>query len=320
MSPVRTVLGDIESHRLGFTHCHEHLFVFPIRGVKLPEKLIMDDYAKTSRELLAFRRFGGSTLVDAQPFGAGRHAGLLARASRETGVTLIGSTGLHRTLYYPEGFWACRAPAERLAELFVGEIMEGMYAYHPENSTGSRTAFRAGIIKIATGAEGLSEPYRRLFEAAAEAHRQTGAPIMTHTEMSSWGREQALLLMERGVAPSAVIVSHMDRVVDLDRNLGLADLGVFLEYDTIGRFRYHSDEQEAELIRRMIEAGFADRILLGTDATRERLPAYGGRYGYSYLAGSFLPLLRSRGVEEADIQRMVVGNPGRALSLKGRQS
>jgi predicted metal-dependent phosphotriesterase family hydrolase len=276
VSPVRTVLGDVESHRLGFTHCHEHLFVFPIRGVKLPEKLIIDDFAKTSRELVAFRCLGGSTLVDAQPFGAGRHAELLARASRETGVSLIGSTG-------------------------------------------SRTAFRAGLIKIATGAEGL-RPYRNLFEAAAEAHRRTGAPIMTHTEMSAWGREQALFLMERGVAAGAVIVSHMDRVVDLEANLALADLGVFLQYDTIARFRYHSDEQEAELIRRMIQAGFADRILLGMDATRQRLPAYGGRYGYSYVAGTFLPLLRRRGVEEADIQRMVLGNPGRALSLKGRQS
>ncbi len=195
-----------------------------------------------------------------------------------------------------------------------------MYAYHPAESTGSRTGIRAGIIKIATGEDGLIEPYVKLFEAAAKAHRETGVPIITHTEMSAWGREQALFLMERGVAPGSIIVSHMDRVIDLNGNLQLAELGVFLEYDSIARFRYHSDEQEAELIRRVIEAGFADRILLGMDVTRERLPAYGGQYGLAYLARTFLPLLKSRGVGHTAIQRMVVDNPKQALAIKKRQS
>ncbi len=320
MSFIRTVLGDLDPDALGFTHCHEHLFVFPLRGVKLPGKSILDDYEKTRQELLLFKEAGGSALVDAQPFGAGRHAELLERAARETGVAVVAATGLHRTLYYPESFWAYRAPASRLAGLFASEIREGMYAYHPQESTGNRTGIRAGIIKIATGEDGLIEPYGKLFEAAAEAHLETGAPILTHTEMSAWGREQALFLMERGVAPGSIMVSHMDRVIDLESNLKLAELGVFLEYDSIARFRYHSDEQEAELIRRMIEAGFADRILLGLDVTRERLPAYGGQYGLSYLARTFLPLLESRGVEQAAIQRMVVNNPKRALGIEERQS
>lgn len=320
MSFVRTVLGDRNPDTLGFTHCHEHLFVFPLRGVKLPEKLLIDDYEKTKQELLRFRELGGSALVDAQPFGAGRHAELLERVARETGVALIAATGLHRLLYYPKRFWAYRAPASRLAELFVSEIREGMYAYHPAESTGRQTKIRAGIIKIATGAEGLTGPYGRLFEAAAEAHRETGAPIITHTEMSAWGREQALFLMERGVEPGSIIVSHMDRVIGLNSNLQLAELGVFLEYDSIARFHYHSDEQEADLIRQMIEAGFGDCILLGMDATRERLPAYGGQYGFSYLARTFLPLLKSRGVEEAALERMVVHNPKRALAMKEKQS
>ena len=319
MPIVRTVLGDIDPGLLGFTHSHEHLFVFPTKGVELAPKLIIDDYEKTLAELTAFRAAGGGAVVDAQPFGAGRHPELLARVSEETGVRVVAATGLHRSFYYPTDFWMYQAGAEELAVLFASEILEGMYAYDPVDPFARRLGVRAGVIKIGTDAEGLTSHYRKIFTAAAQAHRATGAPIMTHTELSTWGRQQAEFLLERGVGAGSVIISHMDRVVDLERNLELARLGVYLDYDTIARYRYHSDEEELELIREMIEAGFTERILLGMDVTRERLPAYGGSYGLAYLAESFLPRLREQGVDRETIERMMVANPALALALRERR-
>jgi predicted metal-dependent phosphotriesterase family hydrolase len=316
MPTVRTVLGDIDPGLLGFTHSHEHLFVFPTKGVELAPKLIIDDYDKTLAELTAFREAGGAAVVDVQPFGAGRHPELLARVSEQTGVRVVAATGLHRSLYYPKDFWMYRAGTDELAALFVSEILEGMYAYDPVEPFARRSGARAGVIKVGTDAEGLTPHYRKVFAAAARAHRETGAPIMTHAELSTWGREQAEFLLEHGVDAAGVIISHMDRVVNLGRSLELARIGVYLEYDTIARYRYHSDEEELELIRGMIEAGFAERILLGMDVTRERLPAYGGSFGLTYLAGTFLPRLLEAGVGQEAIEAMMVDNPARALALR----
>jgi predicted metal-dependent phosphotriesterase family hydrolase len=316
---VRTVLGDRDPGSLGFTHCHEHLFVFPVQGVLLPGKLLLDDYERTLQEVRAFRAAGGGALVDAQPFAAGRHAELLARLARDTGVLVVASTGLHRLLYYPANFWGLRLEAEELGRLFAGEITRGMYAYDPGNAQARRTKARAGLIKVAADTEGLTPWYRRVFEAAALAHLETGAPILTHAEPGAGGLEQARYLLERGVPARSVIISHLDRVVDVRRDLQVARLGVYLEYDTIRRLRYHSDEQEAGLILAMIEAGFGEQLLLGLDVTRERLPAYGGEGGLAYLASTFVPFLREQGVGEEDIHRMTVDNPREALSFRLRK-
>jgi len=316
---VRTVAGDIHPRELGFTHCHEHLFVFPRSGVALVEKLIIDDYDRTRAELERFRAAGGRSLVDAQPFGAGRHPELLERAARGTGVNIVAATGLHRTFYYPPDAWMYGAGMDELTRLFVSEIEEGMYAYDPSNPFARRTDIRAGIIKVGTDADGLSPHYRKVFGAAAEAHGATGAPIMTHAELSQWGREQAEFLLAHGVDAGSIIISHMDRVVDLERNLELARLGVFLEYDTIARYRYHSDEEELELLGDMVEAGFAGNILLGMDVTRERMPSYGGSFGLAHLAGSFLPRLAERGVSQETVETVMIANPARALALRNRR-
>jgi phosphotriesterase-related protein len=313
---VRTVTGDSEPRDLGFAHCHEHLFVFPVRGVSLPDRLIIDDYEKTKEEVMLFVRKGGGAIADVQPFGGGRHPELLRRLSDETGVAIVAATGLHRTMFYPEDFWSFRAGVTELADPFRSEIEEGMFGYDHDDPFSRRTDIRAGVIKVATDGGPPDGYYGRVFDAAARAHGATGAPVITHTEMSRSGMAQARFLIDRGVDPSRIILSHMDRVIDRDANLALARLGVYLEYDTIGRFRYHSDEEEAGLIRALIDAGHADRILLGMDVTRDRYLSYGGDFGLPYIVDRFLPFLRERGVGRRFIDMMTLSNPGRALALR----
>lgn len=109
---VRTVRGDVEPGLLGMTYCHDHLIVRKIHGVTLVPRLIIDDYDKTARELERFRNRGGSTIVDAQPFGAGRDVESLCRLSGDTGVHIVASTGFHKRLFYPDSFWSERASVD----------------------------------------------------------------------------------------------------------------------------------------------------------------------------------------------------------------
>jgi phosphotriesterase-related protein len=286
--PIRTVLGDIADRGLGYTHCHDHLFVFKTFDVSLPERLIIDSYEKTKKEVLKFKQRGGGAIVDAQPFGAGRHPLFLKRVAEDTGVHIVSSTGLHKTSFYRNNFWSFDAPVNDIAELFISEIENGMFEYDYKNPFRKQNPIKAGVIKIATESEGLTPYYRKVFDAAVQAHKTTGAPILTHTELSTHGMEQADYLIRGGVQSHKIIISHMDRTIDTKKNIELAGLGVFLQYDTISRFRYHSDKEEVSLIKTMIEEGFENQILFGMDSTRDRYPSYKGKLGLDYVISTFL--------------------------------
>ena len=71
----------------------------------------------------------------------------------------------------------------------------------------------------------------------------------------------------------------------------------------------------AAAIPQLIGAGHVDQILLSQDVcTKVQLKAYGGT-GYSYILETFLPHLRSRGVSDEHIRKMMVENPKRVLTL-----
>jgi predicted metal-dependent phosphotriesterase family hydrolase len=93
-------------------------------------------------------------------------------------------------------------------------------------------------------------------------------------------------------------------------------LGVFIEYDTIGRFKYHTNEDEIVLINNVLERGFGAQITLGMDSTRERVLSYGGSLGLDYILTVFIPELRKSGVSDQYIEMMTVYNPRRALVFK----
>jgi phosphotriesterase-related protein len=90
-------------------------------------------------------------------------------------------------------------------------------------------------------------------------------------------------------------------------------MGVFLEYDTIARYKYHSDEDELMLIGEMVKQDFGEQVLLGLDTTRERMKAYGGSIGLDYIAARFLPMLAGAGIGENHAEDFMVNNPRKAL-------
>lgn len=317
---IQTVLGLLDPGKLGFCHSHEHLFVRKGHPYTVNPAIWMDDYHLTVKEMESFREAGGSAIIDAQPGGCGRMERELMRASAETGVHVAASTGFHKLSFYPGNHWIRTLDREELAEVFIGELRSGMWSgtdrHRPGEAGTERTQARAGLIKTAIDAERMHDPDIRWFEAAAAAARETGAPVMCHTE----GAGQALWLCglyERlGVPLSRIIICHLDReLTAMDVQIELAQRGIYLEYDTIGRFKYHDDEPEARWICAMLEAGLEDRILLGLDTTRSRMAAYGGDIGLTYLTEAFLPLLERTGATRDQIHKLMIRNPSKAFSI-----
>lgn len=312
---IITVKGPVEKSEFGFCHGHDHLFIENGQSFLINPALRMDEPEKTIQELNLFKEAGGQSIVDAQPLGCGRMEKELLAASQTTGVNIVASTGFHKLDFYPEHHWIYSTGEEKLSEIFIRELTEGMFEDTNRNFPSHRMTAKAGVIKVASGADGISGTYRKLFSAAAIAAKETGAPVLTHLEMGKGAFEQVEFFTRRGVEPNAIILSHLDRKIgDMTYHREVAETGVFLEFDTIGRFKYHSDEEEVSYIAKMVESGFEDKILLGLDSTRERMKSYGGSIGLDYLLKHFIPLLKSYGLSEAIIHKFTIQNPANAFS------
>ena len=98
----------------------------------------------------------------------------------------------------------------------------------------------------------------------------------------------------------------MDRAVpDLSVHKQLLREGVFLEYDTIGRFKYHTDQKEISIFQSMLEAGFENQLLFSLDTTRARLKSYDPHaVGLDYLLTTFVPMMRERGLTQDQIEKI----------------
>jgi len=311
------VLGDIAPDRLGITYAHEHVILdSPMVEDRLPD-ILLDDAEAAVAELALCRTAGVATVVDALPCAAGRDPGRLGDMSRRSGVAIIATTGLHTRTWYPGRSFAKEAVPEVLADLFVGDITGGIDHFDYRGPVVSRTEHRAGLIKVGTLDPTLDELDRRIFGAAAEAHRRTGAPILTHCEGGRGGMAQVEYLFEVGVAPDRIVLSHTDKVADPAYHRDLMEAGVYLEYDQALRQDPAEAQGTAWLVTEMVAAGCTDQLMLGTDGARRSMwTSLGGAPGLAWLLTDFTAILAERGVDAAAIDRMLIDNPARFFAFE----
>ncbi|MCD8046540.1 MAG: phosphotriesterase [Clostridiales bacterium] len=317
MPYVQTVTGKIKPEDILFCHCHEHLMLAKGKSFEVNPALLIDDREKSLRELMDFRACGGSTIVEAQPVGCGRMAQALAFLSETSGVSIIASTGFHKMIFYPENHWIFSWDEEQLYRLFLCELQSGMYADCDASEPKKRTDIQAGIIKCALDTCGFTHQYEKLFRAASRAAIESGAPMMVHIEQGADPVALAGYLAQQGVEMKKVIFCHMDRACpNLAVHHEIANRGIFLEYDTIGRFKYHDDETEAAIFLDLIQGGYEDQLLFSLDTTRQRLKSYTPQgVGLSYIIETFIPLLREHGVSDDVIRKISRDNCRRVLAI-----
>ncbi len=302
---IRTLLGDIEPEALGWCQCHEHLFLEDGPSRKVSGSLYMDDFGKSLAELKLYKNAGGVSLVDAQPYGCGRMAKELVRASRESGVNIISVTGFHKTEFMVEGI--LDKGGDALTRIYIDEVTKGMDGMDA----------RAGIVKCAAipGEMDANADYAMLFEAAAHAAAETGAPVLVHMDTNADAMKLLSYYSRFGIEPGRVIICHMDRAcADVGVHEAVAEAGAYLEYDTIHRLKYKSDEDEIKLIAHMAERGYTDKLLVGMDTTNERLKSYGAAFGLDFILETFRHLLAER-IGQAAVDIITTSNPAKALVM-----
>lgn len=317
MSFVRTVLGDIQPEQLGVCYAHEHIIIERGFVTDLHPDMRLDSVDLASQELIEFHAAGGRAMVDSMPCGAGRNVRKLSAVSQHSGVHILCPTGLHLAQYYPPEHWGGRLGLDDLVERFVADIREGIDANDYSQPKIVRTLHRAGLIKVAGGLDRLDDHQRRIFTAAAETARRTGAPILTHTEQGTAALEQVQILCEAGAKPEQIVLSHTDRRPDVAYHERILSTGVFVEFDSAFRWPRDAPNKTLELIVAMFSRGFGAQIMLGMDAARRKYwRSYGGSPGLTFLLKDFSQQLLGAGLGEKDLEQIFRVNPARAYAFK----
>lgn len=337
---VQTVLGPINARDMGVTTAHEHVFIeltgffeeHPLRDIPDPatrpvtmdvlgalardpyalrDNLRFDDFETQKKELLFFARAGGKTVVDATTIGIGRDPARLRRMAEETGLNIVMGAG-----YYVGGTHSPEVRAstpEQLAENMLAELREGM----------DGTDVRAGYI----GEIGISEVFddseRRVLKGAAIAQKETSTAIQVH--INPWtqnGLEAARILIDAGVSPDRICIDHIDMENRWDYITTLLNMGTYVEFDNFGKQSYidrdarrpgydnfAQDTDRVLLLKRLIEAGYGDKILLSCDVCLKTLLRTYGGWGYDHILVNVLPMMDEAGIAAKDIDKLLVTNP-----------
>ncbi|MCO1657070.1 phosphotriesterase-related protein [Pseudonocardia sp. S2-4] len=298
---------------------HEHVFVldhevetnYPGRW---DEQERIED-AVTKLEDVAAR--GVRTIVDLTVLGLGRYVPRVLEVAKRVDVQILVATGLYTYDDVPM-FFRFRGPGklidgpELLTEFFVRDLTEGI----------ADTGVRAAILKCATDRSGMTPGVERVLRAVAHAHRETGAPISTHTDAGTRrGLEQRAVFREEGVDLERVVIGHCGDSTDLAYLRELMEAGSYIGMDRFGLDLMLPFEDRVATVAALCAEGYAERMVLSHDAScfthnfdvakkRELLP----RWVYTHLHDDVLPALRERGVTQQQIDRMLIENPKRVLA------
>ncbi|MDP3197217.1 phosphotriesterase [Tabrizicola sp.] len=323
MAFVRTVDGDISPEDLGVTYAHDHIYCIPaLWKEKGDSDLLLDSHEASQAELAIFARAGGRTIYDATAIDYGRDVGTVKRIANAAGVQIIATAGFNKAIMWPGtmpgkgitfGQWIASLSRAELCAHVVGEVTDGM----------DGTTIRGGVVKFGTGYNAMSEAEIKVLLAVLDAHKETGAPIHSHTEMGTMALEQLDLVRREGVDMTRLTIAHLDRNPDPWMHRKVAETGAFFSFDGITRAKYYSEDVRTRCILDLVRWGHADQVMIGGDiARRSMFASYGeGGLGMGFILEKWVP----RFIEEAGeagfdgkalVHKFMVENPKRAFVFK----
>jgi phosphotriesterase-related protein len=322
MTIINTATGTCATNDLGITLMHEHLLIgWP--GWESDTAAPRWDRGEAKRmcvdRMQELHGLGVRALVDPCPIDLGRDVEFAAEVSQASGVQIVCATGLYREESGAAPYYKFRgAFADTVAEMtetFVREVTDGI----------GDTGIKAGLIKVATGPHKVTDYEKAVMTAAARAHQATGAPITTHTDEGTMGREQLAILTAEGVDPRRVVVGHSCGSADLRYHCDMLDTGATLGFDRFGLELLHPDRLRLASLIGLLGIGFERQIVLSHDTVwcwRGRpLPVpvetMAPNWDPRHVLLRIVPALREAGVPQAKIDAMLIDNPRRYFAAAG---
>jgi phosphotriesterase-related protein len=307
---VETVTGTVSADTLGLTLMHEHVLVDFIGASEVSRARY--DAEIVFRTVLPYlqqvRKLGCEAIVECTPAYLGRDPQLLRRLSEASGMRILSNTGYYgaaKDKHLPA--FAFTESAEQLAARWIREAERGI----------DDTSIKPAFMKIGVDEAPLSDIDAKLVRAAAIAHRATGLPIASHTGTGAAAMAELDLLDAAAVPSSAFIWVHAQSERDNSFHDRAARRGAWVEFDGISPA---SLVRHLELVQRMKTEGLLDHVLVSHDAGWYHVGEPGGGQfrPYTTLFTDFVPGLKSAGFSDAEVQRLLVENPRRALARRSK--
>ncbi len=306
--------GGIDPSNMGLTLFHEHLRITTeVIRWNWPHLYNEDEELRSAINAVnAAKRFGVKTIIDLTVAGIGRDVKFDEKVARATGINIIMGTGFYTYTEIP--FYFRNRGLESLVNAFVHDITVGIQG----------TNTKAAFVKAVIDSPGLTRDVEMAIRAAARAHVKTGVPIITH---SFAGNKSSLELIrifkEEGVDLSRTVIGH---VGDSDDILFIEQIlreGVFVGLDRFGLDLYLPLEKRVRTTIELIRRGWVDQILLSHDycptidwyppeVIRNTVPSW----SMTLIFEEVIPRLRSEGVTQEQINKILVDNPRRLFSSR----
>ncbi len=340
MTTVQTVRGPVEATELGVTLIHEHLLVDArswfnppaeddAEGLRIAQEplrmeflgrlrydpflsrhnLALDDVDLAVEEASRFAGLGGRTIVDPTCRGIGRDPARLREISERTGLHVVMGAGYYLGGAHPPHVRSMSV--EAIAEEAERDVVDGV--------DGSRAGF-VGEIGISSD---FTTEEEKVLRGAARAAARARVPLSVH--LPAWfrlGHRVLDVVAEEGGDLRSTLLCHLNPSWrDGEYQTSLADRGAFLEYDMCGMELFYadqgvqcpSDEESAAAVVALVRGGYGDRLLLSGDVfVKTLLVRYGG-HGYAHVLEHFVPRLRRHGLEDREIEQLLVDNPRAAF-------
>lgn len=351
---IQTVLGAIPPEDAGTTLMHEHVFCDgSVSGYYFQEpddpefrhlahepvsienlwwvrynfkdnrdNFLLDDREAAVHEVTRYAEAGGNSLLELTVPGIGRDPEGLVEVAKTTGINIIMGTGYYVEASHPSKARIEERPVDDITDEMLSELRSGV----------GQSGVRAGAIGEIGCSWPLAENERKVLRAAGQAQGESGAMLNVHP-----GRHDDALaeirdeLAATGADLTKVVLSHMDRCgYELDTRRDVLDSGCVVEYDHFGLEGYYpartaladgklpdlpNDVGRIKETMELIELGYAGQIVLSHDiGMKIQMTRYGG-WGYGHLLRNVVPLMRTYGLSDADIETMLVETPRRLLSI-----
>lgn len=308
---IITVLGEVTDSQLGPTLIHEHILVDFIGADKIntgrwEHSRVID---KVLPYLLEIKTRGIKTVVECTPAFIGRDVRLLEKLSRQSGINLVTNTGYYGASdnkYLPH--WAFEETENQLARRWISEFNHGI----------DGSAIKPGFIKIGVNPVTLTPLHQKLVKTAALTHLETGLTICSHTGPSIPAFEQIEILRKEGVHPSAFVWVHANSA-DKNDFIKAARSGAWISLDGISADNLLNN---AAIIGLLKTENLLNKVLISHDAGWYKPGEENGGVfrGFTTISDQLIPLLKTQGFSQADLDQLLIQNPVQMLSIRVRKA
>ncbi len=313
-----TTAGALGEDEVGNILAHQHMFVE--FGVEDPVAYV-DATAEEVYEVIGpmveeVKDLGYSVFVDPTMEGVGRRPDIVEYVADTSGLPAMMVTGFYWDPYLPD--WVREATVEEITDWLLEELDEGV----------GDTDVQAGWIKLAHSWDGITTDEMKVLEAACDAAQESGASIGSHILSGSTALAVIDALEGFGCDPSRFVWIHAPYTAFTEEGgveslLAAAEAGAYLSCDFIGSEfwagwleGHNENSRHLELIQTLVDAGYEDQIIIGSD-TGWYDPGFPEGFvvePYDQIMSLFVPDMRAAGFSEELIGKLLHDNPWNAYS------